>query len=201
MVMSPIPYIYNMRAGRADVVRRAAEVVSLHCSHGKRAAAPERRNPVGNITNQPKNSIIMIYYKVIKRKNPKDGTVKFYAQSKNQSYMTLDDVAENISRECTLTVHDVKAALSVLEEQVPLALYEGKSVRFGDLGSFHLTIKSRGVTNKADFKASDVKRVMVRFVRSRAMRSAFDLSNSKIKFANSEAATTKSGSSEVTPNV
>ncbi len=49
--------------------------------------------------------------------------------------MNLEQVATNISRECTVTVHDVKAVLSSLQEQIILALQDGKSVRFGDLGS------------------------------------------------------------------
>ena len=60
----------------------------------------------------------MIYYNVIKRKSPKDGTVKFYASAQNGTYMNLEQVAANISRECTVTVHDVKAVLSSLQEQI-----------------------------------------------------------------------------------
>lgn len=93
----------------------------------------------------------MIYYNVIKRKSPKDATVKFYAQSRISSYLTLDQIAENISRECTVTVHDIKAVLSSLQEQVILALQDGKSVRFGDLGSFHVTLKSGGAESKEEF--------------------------------------------------
>ena len=40
----------------------------------------------------------MIYYNVIKRKSPKDGTVKFYASAQNGTYMNLEQVATNISR-------------------------------------------------------------------------------------------------------
>ena len=94
----------------------------------------------------------MIYYNVIKRKSPKDGTVKFYASAQNGTYMNLEQVATNISRECTVTVHDVKAVLSSLQEQIILALQDGKSVRFGDLGSFHVTVRSKGAENKSDFK-------------------------------------------------
>ena len=84
----------------------------------------------------------MINFDVIQRRNPKDGTVKFYSQVYTSEYMTLDDIAENISRECTVTVHDIKAVLSALEEQIIIALQAGRSVRFGDLGSFHVTLKS-----------------------------------------------------------
>ena len=61
----------------------------------------------------------MINFDVIQRRNPKDGTVKFYSQAQTSEYMTLEDIAENISRECTVTVHDIKAVLSALEKTPP----------------------------------------------------------------------------------
>ena len=137
----------------------------------------------------------MIYYNVIKRKSPKDGTVKFYASAQNGTYMNLEQVATNISRECTVTVHDVKAVLSSLQD--------GKSVRFGDLGSFHVTVRSKGAENKSDFKKANISHVMVRFVKSAAMRSAFALTNKDIKLSGADE-TEKSGSgsggSQVDPN-
>lgn len=147
------------------------------------------------LTNQKIKT--MIYYNVIKRKSPKDATVKFYAQSVTSSYLTLDQVAENISRESTVTIHDIKAVLSSLQEQVILALQDGKSVRFGDLGSFHVTIKSLGAESKDDFSKKNVSRLMVRFVRSSAMRSAFALTNKNVKLASREgsAAPSTSGGS------
>lgn len=138
----------------------------------------------------------MIYYNVVKRKSPKDATVKFYAQSMTSSYVTLDQVAENISRECTVTIHDIKAVLSSLQEQVILALQDGKSVRFGDLGSFHVTIKSVGAENKDDFSKKNVSRLMVRFVRSSAMRSAFALTNKDVKLASREESASSSTSGD-----
>lgn len=139
----------------------------------------------------------MIYYNVIKKKSPKDSSVKFYASAKTASYLTLDQVAENISRECTVTVHDVKAVLSSLQEQIILALQAGNSVRFGDLGSFRATLTSEGADNKDDFKKSNIKGVRVRFTKSAAMRSAFALSNKDVKLVNADdAAAADSGESD-----
>lgn len=140
----------------------------------------------------------MIYYNVIKRKSPKDATVKFYAQSRISSYLTLDQIAENISRECTVTVHDIKAVLSSLQEQVILALQDGKSVRFGDLGSFHVTLKSGGAESKEEFTKKNISRLMVRFVKSSAMRSAFALTNKSIRLVNRDEAAAATGGSEST---
>lgn len=124
----------------------------------------------------------MINYNIIERKSPKDGSVKYYAQASNSDYLTLTDIAENISRECTVTVHDVKAVLSALEEQIILALQNGSSVRLGDLGSFHVTLKSKGVSSKDEFSTSDIERVMVRFIKSVNMKDSFLVSNKNVKF-------------------
>lgn len=142
----------------------------------------------------------MIYYNVIKRKNPKDGTSKYYASVNTASYVTLNQVAENISRECTLTAHDIKAVLSSLQEQIILQLQDGKSVRFGDLGAFRATVQSKGATNKDDFKKSNILRVMVRFTRSSAMRSAFALSNQKIKLLTKDEEAGSDNGGDVDPN-
>lgn len=124
----------------------------------------------------------MINFNVIQRKNPKDGSVKFYSQAKTSEYMTLDSIAENISRECTVTVHDIKAVLSALEEQITIALQNGRSVRFGDLGSFHVTLQSRGTKTKEEFTASNIERVMVRFVKSSNMRGNLLVGHKNVKF-------------------
>ncbi len=124
----------------------------------------------------------MINFDVIQRRNPKDGTVKFYSQVYTSEYMTLDDIAENISRECTVTVHDIKAVLSALEEQIIIALQAGRSVRFGDLGSFHVTLKSKGTDTKEEFTTANIERVMVRFVRSSKMRSDLMIGHKNVKF-------------------
>lgn len=123
----------------------------------------------------------MITYNIKQRKSPKDGTKKWYAAAQTTSYMNLEQVAANISRECTVTIHDVKAVLSALQEQIILALQAGKSVRFGDLGSFHVTLKSKGADTEKDFSKKYIRRVMVRFTKSGKMRSAFRLTNDEIK--------------------
>lgn len=126
----------------------------------------------------------MINYSVVSRKSPKDQTVKYYAQAKSYNALTIQNIASLISRECTVTIHDVKAVLSALEEQVIAALQNGNSVRLGDLGSFHVTVNSGGCDKKEDFKASMIKRVNVRFAKSSLMRSGFRRDSSDIRFMN-----------------
>ena len=86
----------------------------------------------------------MIKYNVIPRKNPINKEVKYYAQMAPVNPVTLNDVAEAIASNCTVTLHDCKAVLSALQEQIALNLRNGNSVRLGDLGSFHPVMKSSG---------------------------------------------------------
>lgn len=121
-------------------------------------------------------------YVAMGKKSPKTGTVMYYAQMAATSPLKLNDIAQNISRECTLTVHDIKAVLSALEEQIILALRNGNTIRFGDLGSFRPTLASNPVSTEKDVTAAVITSVHVRFTKSSKMSSEFQLTNENIKF-------------------
>ena len=125
----------------------------------------------------------MINYFVQKRVSPKDESVKYYAQAGKVTPLTLNEVAEAISNECTVTPHDVKAVLSALEEQLILAFQSGKSVRLGDIGSFHVTISSKGSATAAEVGIANINAVRVQFTKSAKMKSALRIAqNPKIGF-------------------
>ncbi len=124
----------------------------------------------------------MLKYRVIPRKNPQTKEVKFYAQLEHVTPMTLDALAKDISDSCTLTLHDVKAVISALEEHISKALRYGKSVRLRDLGSFYPTLSSDGIENEKDFKSTLIKSVNVVFRKSAKMMYGFNVENPEIKF-------------------
>lgn len=127
--------------------------------------------------------VIMISYFSQKRKSPVDGSLKYYATAGKVTPVKLAAIAETISKECTVTVHDVKAVLSALEEQLILAFQSGESVRFGDLGSFHVTLGSYGQETEDKVTSDTIKEIRVRFTKSAAMRSALKVKdNPKISF-------------------
>lgn len=128
----------------------------------------------------------MIYYRVVKRQDPASKTPKFYAQAKQQSFINLEQVASNISSKTTFTIHDVKGVLSALQEEVILALRDGKGVRLGDLGSFHTTLQSHGAATKEAFTTANLTHLRVRFARSAKMCSALNLANKHIQTMNLE---------------
>ena len=84
-----------------------------------------------------------INWNKIQRKNPKNETKAWYPQVALAQTISADEVIDGIVEKCTLTRVDVKACLVALEEVVIEQLKNGNSVRFGNLGSFRPTIKSR----------------------------------------------------------
>ncbi len=128
----------------------------------------------------------MLKYNVISRKNPQTNEVKYYGQLEAATPVKLATLTDVISRQSTVTVHDVKAVLSALEEHLITFLCNGSSVRLGDLGSFHLTMKSKGALTKEDFSSGNIKRVCVRFTPSSNMRYLLDKTNPNIQFLKQE---------------
>ena len=128
----------------------------------------------------------MLKYRVIPRKNPQTKEVKFYAQLEHVVPVTIETLAQDISDSCTLTLHDVKAVLSALEEHISKALRFGKSVRLRDLGSFYPTLSSRGAETEKDFKTNMIKSVNVVFRKSAKMQYGFNVNNPEINFMRTE---------------
>jgi predicted histone-like DNA-binding protein len=124
----------------------------------------------------------MIKYNVIPRKNPINKVVKYYAQMAPVNPITLNEVAEAIASNCTVTLHDCKAVLSALQEQIALNLRNGNSVRLGDLGSFHAIIKCRGASTIEDFSAGNINGLKVSFKMSSPMRYMLSKQNPGVKF-------------------
>ncbi len=129
----------------------------------------------------------MLKYNVVPKKNPQDKSVKYYASLAQVKPVKLAELAENISRECTVTIHDVKAVLSALEEQLIFQLREGNSVRLGDLGSFRPTLRSEGVELAEDFTAAKIKHVNIRFYGSSNLRYNLGRNHPSVQFKNAQA--------------
>ena len=85
----------------------------------------------------------MISWNKIQRRNPINGNLRWYPTIALNSTVTADDVILGIVEKCTLTKVDVKAVLIALEEVVIEQLKNGNTVRFGSLGSFRPSIKTR----------------------------------------------------------
>lgn len=124
----------------------------------------------------------MLKYKVVGRKNPQTKEKKFYAQLLQVTPITLETLAQEISSSCTLTLHDIKAVVSALEEHIARALRNGQSVRLRDLGSFYPILISKGAETPEKFTSNMITSVKVHFCKSSKMQYAFSVNNPEITF-------------------
>ena len=85
----------------------------------------------------------MINFSKIERRNPIDNSTAWYPKIELGNAATSNDVINGIVEKCTLTKADVKACLVALEEVIIEQLKNGNAVRFGDLGSFRPSLKTR----------------------------------------------------------
>ena len=126
----------------------------------------------------------MLKYHVVSMKSPVDKSVKYYARLAPVSPVKLNQLAEAISAESTVTIHDVKAVLSALEAEIYRQLRNGYSVRLGDLGSFRPTLSSVGTETADEFTTSHIKKVNVRFHSSTKIRFELSKANTSVVFQN-----------------
>ena len=104
-------------------------------------------------------------YKILSRANPLNRTEaeKFYASPIWNNAITIRTLANEISKNCTLTSTDVIAVLESFLQLLPLFLKNGHSIRLGDFGIFRLSFSSIGKENKSDVSAKDISNVRVLF--------------------------------------
>ena len=84
----------------------------------------------------------------------KDSEKKFYAVSKTNGTSSMKTLCKLISARSTVSSADVKAVLDNLNFVLDMELQEGRIVKFGDFGSFRISVSSDGVTDKKDFNSS-----------------------------------------------
>lgn len=125
----------------------------------------------------------MIKYNLISRKNPVTKEFAFHANAVPVNPIGLDEIAEEISGKCTVTVHDIKAVVSALEEVTFKHLRNGNSVRLGDLGSFHARISSAGAASEEEFSPELLRGIRVRFMPSSKLRFELSLQNPNVRLA------------------
>ena len=77
-------------------------------------------------------------------------------------------MAKRLSQMCTVTYADVMAVLGELPGVMADYMGQGKSVRLDGLGTFRYTLKTKGVTDEADFDfQKQVEAIRVQFVPAR----------------------------------
>lgn len=106
-----------------------------------------------------------IPYNVVQKIDPRDPAQpkKFYASVHLKKTSSFRDLVDRISGFSTVNPPDVVAVLESLIHIVPDMLANGEIVRLGDLGSFYLSVQSKGFEKEDEVSGDGIVRTNVRF--------------------------------------
>lgn len=115
-----------------------------------------------------------LFFNKIQRINPSDPKAprKWYIILRSIGIMKERDVAKEIADETTLNPKEAEMSIYQLQKVVVKALLDGKTVQLGELGTFQLTVKSKGVDDEKDANASLAEKINIRFMPSSSLKKA-----------------------------
>ena len=96
---------------------------------------------------------------------------KYFARARKTRKVGMNEIAEEIQRNCSATCGDVSLVLTELMDVIRDHLLNGEEVTIDGLGSFRVGVTSDSVTNPAAFKKSNIRSVNLKF-RQEAKRDA-----------------------------
>ena len=100
----------------------------------------------------------------IQRMQKKGQPDKWYGKTVKRGDVTLQQIAEIISKNNSVTESDVYGVLKALVYEMKSLLQMGQTVKLDGFGNFHLTIESETVDDKKDYRLEQhVKRVKCKF--------------------------------------
>ena len=89
---------------------------------------------------------------------------KFYGKTVKRQDVTLETIAELISKKNSVTESDVYGVLKALVHEMKFLLQLGHTIKLDGFGNFHLTIESEMVDKESDYQLDKhVKRVLCKF--------------------------------------
>lgn len=106
-----------------------------------------------------------VTYSVVSRKDlvNKEGPAKFYAQAQASGDVDVKEMSLRIEKTCTVTRADVMAVLIALEDTIVEGLQKGEIVRLGEIGTFQIGLRGKGVEVEKDYDVSLITKSKVNF--------------------------------------
>jgi len=106
-----------------------------------------------------------IKFKTIERVNPRDvaAVKKHYASVVTDGSTNLEDLAEIVATQCTVSPADCYAVLIALESNIIRELKNGRIVHLGKLGSYRISVSSDGKATSEEVLQSTIKKARVLF--------------------------------------
>lgn len=122
----------------------------------------------------------VVTYSVAPRQNPRDkeAAPKYYGTAVSTGKVELEEMAEQISKRCTVKVADVLGVIKAFEDQFRNALLNGEIVDLNGIGRFRVTLTGSGAVTEEDYDPSMIKGVYIRFHPAKKMREVLG----KLKF-------------------
>lgn len=107
----------------------------------------------------------MISIKSIERANPLDreGAKKFYPTVISSGDIDLDELAAELSDATTLNEVDCVAVLYALEKSMVKHLQNDKTLKFGNVGTFKISVSGSGSDKSEDVSVSNVEKARILF--------------------------------------
>jgi len=123
-----------------------------------------------------------VLYKVKQNTNDKSAAFgKYYGKVVSTKTMTYKELTKHMSEHNSVYGEDVCSGVAIkLQNCILEQLLEGKKVQFGELGTFYLSVRSKGAEKEEDFNTgTHIKGLYLRFTPSR--QDVNDLSGKTLK--------------------
>lgn len=106
----------------------------------------------------------VIRYKVVSKKNPIDGTIKYYAQPELYSQISREDIVEAAQRNTSIPRAYLDMAYDALINEVENFVMNGHSVQIPNLGTISCRIKSLGAHTRVSYTTDFIRKVGFTFL-------------------------------------
>ena len=105
----------------------------------------------------------MIKIKSVSKVNPQDITLpaKFYAQIISAGKTGIEELTELVSDGSTVRENDIHAVVIGLVNVIINELKKGRSVEFGTLGTFKLSVNSEGSATTDEVNTGNIKKTKI----------------------------------------
>ncbi len=107
-----------------------------------------------------------VKYTLVEKGNPSNPTApkKWYASARADGELSFRELSKEIAQgSTTVSDTDVMAVLNDLIKVLGRNLENGKIVRFGDFGSFQISISSEGADTEKEFHPKLIKSAKINF--------------------------------------
>lgn len=106
----------------------------------------------------------VIRYKVVAKKNPLDGSVKYYGQPELYSQISKQDIIEAAQRNTSIPRAYLDMAYDALINEVENFVMNGHSVQIPNLGTISCRIRGEGANTRKEYSTELIKKVGFTFL-------------------------------------